>query len=154
MGLSLKDIQSRLIEVSISSPDGYNETVTVGTLSYTEWNNCSIGVDFPSAPVIRMMTDKGMQDVFNYNDPNYRNDLARSESQVAFRRVVKSMLKGGNFAEIANDDFESQCESLADLDATIVQGVMQWLSQQQRHTKGGVEAKKATFPDSALPEHA
>jgi hypothetical protein len=151
MVLTLERAKSRRLEISISSPDGYEETVFIGTLSYTEWNNCAIGVEFPAVPTLRMLTDKGNQDVFNYNDPTYRNALTAAESQVTFRRVVSTLIKGGNFPELANKPLEAQCAELEELDFTIVQGVAQALFQLQRHTKGGVEAQKAAFPNKSLP---
>lgn len=145
MALSLKDVKARLIEVPISSPDGYEETVTIGSLSFTEWNNAAIGVDFPSAPTKRMLTDKGNQDVFDYSDSDYRNAINHAQDQIMFRRVVLALIKGGNFAEIKEKSLDEQCEALTELDYTIVAGVAMALNQLQRHTKGGVETKKANF---------
>lgn len=153
MALSLKDVQSRMIEVPISSPDGYEQTVTIGSLSFTEWNNAAIGVDFPSPPTKRMLTDKGNQDIFDYNDPSYRNEINLANDTVTFRRVVISLIKGGNFAELKGLDLEAQCRELEGMDYTIVQGVAEALSQLARHTKGGVETKKANFQGKPLPEN-
>lgn len=153
MALSLNDVKSRQVKVMVSSPDGYELEVTIGTLSYMEWNNCAIGIEFPSIPTPRMLTDKGMQDVFNHNDPTYRSEVEAVNMQIAFRRVVASLIKGGNFPELKTKSLDEQVDALQDMDTSIVEGVMQALSQLKRHTKGGIEAKKAGFQSEPISEN-
>jgi hypothetical protein len=154
MSLKLSDVKSRTIKAHITGADGYDEHVTIGSLSYTEWNNCAIGVQFPPVPTVRILTDKGMQDVFNYNDPTYRNELSIANAQVDFRRVVASLIKGGNFPELKDKSFDEQVEALGDADWGLIDGVLQVLVELKRHTKGGVETKKAAFQDGQLPENS
>ena len=154
MVLKLSDIKSRMIPVTITTPDGYKETVTIGSLSYVEWNNCAIGIEFPSIPTVRRLTEKGQQDVPNYDDPSYRNALVIAEATISFRRVVASLIKGGNFPELKDKSLDEQCEELEGLDVSIIRGVMQALSQIQLHTRGGIDAKKATFQDEQIPQNA
>lgn len=153
--LSLEDIKPRIVTVEVSNAvTNQAWVVDIALPTLTEWNNAQFGMEFPVAPKLQRMKNGAKEDYTDFNDPDFLRARELAIEELNMRRVTQALLKAGNFTKeldgLSLPDATKKLCNLADRD--FLRGVFQALVSLINGTKGGVEAKKAAFPDHAVSE--
>lgn len=153
--LSLEDIKPPLVTVTVENlVTGQSREVDIVLPTLMEWNNAQFGMDFPQAPKLQRMKDGKKEDYTDFSDAEYLRARELANEELNMRRVTQALLKAGNFEKELDglnlSDATKKLMQIADRD--FLRGVFQALVSLVNGTKGGVEAKKASFPDKSLLE--
>lgn len=151
--LSLNDVKKRIITVTVESLGNTVLEVDIQLPSVADWNNALLEVEFPIAEPKRKMVNGALQDVTDYNDPEYLRLRNAALEKLAMIRVTQALLGAGNFEELADMSLSDAAEKLEhEADKTLINSVNRALVDIMGDTKGGVKAKLAAFPDSTVSE--
>lgn len=151
--LNLSDVQKRIVSITIENPaSNFSLEIDIELPSISDWNNSLLGIEMPIAPTRQRMVKGQKEDYTDFNDPEFRAKQNEAFERLAMRRVTQALLGGGNFPELAEKSLDEATETLiASADRSILLGVSQALSELMNGTKGGVEAKKASFRADTVP---
>lgn len=152
--LRLEDIKPPLVTVTVENAvTGQMREVDIVLPTLMEWNNAQFGMDFPQPPKLQRMKDGKKEDYTDFSDPDYLRARELATEELNMRRVTQALLKAGNFPELDKLSLADATKRLMELaDRDFLRGVFQALVSLVNGTKGGVEAKKAAFPDTSLPK--
>ena len=148
MGFSLSALKPQVLNVRIQG-EGQEEDIVfpIRPLTYTEWNNVLVGVDFPAPPApLRKLVDGKLQDVPDLNNPAYQKAVAESNAKIQFRRLAIA-LEGSGVEELKGLSLDEQVEQLRDIDIGIVNALYAFL-ERMAHRK-----RAARFQPESVSEN-
>ncbi|QPC83784.1 hypothetical protein G4Y79_05235 [Phototrophicus methaneseepsis] len=167
MQLTLGSLKASTFTARITYPDGtpllYDkgqpvEYITLGSLSWIEWEEAAIGVERPKPPTIKRMVNNKPTNMEDKDDPQYRHELSLYNDRIAMNRLALAMAKeGSSFCELMSTLTPKQrVDMLLQSDRAVVQGLFNALATYTLGPRAVVgveeEARQAAEAFQRVPE--
>jgi hypothetical protein len=152
--LSLDDVKPNVITIEVKNAvTGQVRAADIVPPTLAEWNNAQFGIVWPDVNEYKKqrMKDGKKEDYIDFNDADYLRKRELANEELNMRRVTQALLKAGNFPELNKLSLEDATKKLCEqADRDFLRGAFQALVSLVNGTTGGVEAKKAAFPDDSV----
>lgn len=141
----IDSLRPAAVDVLVTLPYGSKVTVTMGTLTLSEWDDLGESVPHPVAPFV-MHNSRG-EEVRNYADPAYLKQVRQAEAERRWRRLTLGLLRGGNTIE--GTLFEDQVKRVREhMDSAIAMALMRWQAALIAEGKAAIADRARRFqPD-------
>jgi hypothetical protein len=152
-GLSLAAFKPRTVKFDlVDSAGNHLLTVEMAALGWSEFQDINDAVPMPEAPVKREFDKAKNQwvETADKDDPAWQEAVTEALVERQRRKLIKCLIKAGNFAEWKSQPIEEQVKLINEFDVAIAEGLFQALNVLLNRARSEVVKQAETFRSGSV----